>query len=158
MIFPLTLCKIDQIGWESRRATKAHLKVHVPVNGHPSLSLWAFKYSTNKHHNLSIELSLSNSNIAPSLSRWHYEDYTQQNINTPHDSIIQSNKAHHSHYITKGKHHGFNYINIIHNHNQDHIMGERDNHILPLFDFNLHPGSWICSEILYILGGPHLII
>ena len=50
------------------------------------------------------------------------------NIKKPHDSIIQSNK-HHSHYIIKGKHHGFNYINMAHDHNQDHIMGERDNHI-----------------------------
>ena len=29
----------------------------------------------------------------------------------------------------KGKHHKFNSNNIAHDHNQDHIMGERDNHI-----------------------------
>ena len=29
----------------------------------------------------------------------------------------------------KGKQHRFNYNNIAHDHNKDHIMGERDNHI-----------------------------
>ena len=32
--------------------------------------------------------------------------------------------------LHKGKHHVFNYTNKAHDHNQDHIMGERDNHIV----------------------------
>ena len=29
----------------------------------------------------------------------------------------------------KGKHYRLNYINIVHDHNEDHTMGERDKHI-----------------------------
>ena len=41
----------------------------------------------------------------------------------------------------KGKHHKFNYNNITHDHNQDHIMGERDNHIATSMSPQPHEGT-----------------
>ena len=40
----------------------------------------------------------------------------------------------------KGKHHRFNNDNIAHDHNQDHIMRERDNHIATSMSPQPHGG------------------